>query len=255
MGPRQAPEGSRAYHARGIFLEGPAQRGQPGLRWPVSKDDGCVASEPLPAGAPQGGTNKRLTGQGEPFDEGSLFDRPVGSKGVRGVGRVPTPGADLRADIAAEAPVPQQGAQLVRVEEHTAVMVGGRDAQGGDLPPVWIDLAGLKAAAQEGGEWLHGGVGVAHPGLSGDEAWVLTFRRRGEILELENNRGKVVVQVGGVRATVDDTDLFALEDSERGKERRAPKAPPEVDTSTSTGFNLASLVIILMLTGLYAVWW
>ena len=28
-----------------------------------------------------------------------------------------------------------------------------------------------------------------------------------------------------------------------------------VDTSTSTGFNLASLVIILMLTGLYAVWW
>ena len=28
-----------------------------------------------------------------------------------------------------------------------------------------------------------------------------------------------------------------------------------VDTSTSSGFNLASLVIILMLTGLYATWW
>ena len=28
-----------------------------------------------------------------------------------------------------------------------------------------------------------------------------------------------------------------------------------VDTSTSTGFNLASLVIILMLAGLYTVWW
>ena len=28
-----------------------------------------------------------------------------------------------------------------------------------------------------------------------------------------------------------------------------------VDTSTSTGFNLASLVIVLMLTGLYATWW
>jgi len=29
----------------------------------------------------------------------------------------------------------------------------------------------------------------------------------------------------------------------------------EVDTSTSTGFNWASVVIILMLTGLYATWW
>jgi len=29
----------------------------------------------------------------------------------------------------------------------------------------------------------------------------------------------------------------------------------EVDTSTTSGFNLASLVIILMLTGLYAAWW
>ena len=29
----------------------------------------------------------------------------------------------------------------------------------------------------------------------------------------------------------------------------------EIDTSTSTGFNLASLVIILMLAGLYIVWW
>jgi hypothetical protein len=28
-----------------------------------------------------------------------------------------------------------------------------------------------------------------------------------------------------------------------------------VDTSTSSGFNLASLVIILMLAGLYIVWW
>jgi SSS family solute:Na+ symporter len=28
-----------------------------------------------------------------------------------------------------------------------------------------------------------------------------------------------------------------------------------VDTSTSSGFNLASLVIVLMLTGLYATWW
>ncbi|MDH3546796.1 MAG: sodium transporter, partial [Gammaproteobacteria bacterium] len=29
----------------------------------------------------------------------------------------------------------------------------------------------------------------------------------------------------------------------------------DVDISTSTGFNLAALVVILMLTGLYAVWW
>jgi SSS family solute:Na+ symporter len=29
----------------------------------------------------------------------------------------------------------------------------------------------------------------------------------------------------------------------------------EVDTSTSSGFNLASLAVILMLTGLYATWW
>ena len=28
-----------------------------------------------------------------------------------------------------------------------------------------------------------------------------------------------------------------------------------VDTSTSTGFNWATLVIVLMLTGLYATWW
>jgi len=28
-----------------------------------------------------------------------------------------------------------------------------------------------------------------------------------------------------------------------------------VDISTSTGFNLASLVLILMLAGLYTVWW
>lgn len=28
-----------------------------------------------------------------------------------------------------------------------------------------------------------------------------------------------------------------------------------VDTSTSTGFNWATLVIILMLTGIYATWW
>ncbi len=29
----------------------------------------------------------------------------------------------------------------------------------------------------------------------------------------------------------------------------------EVDTSTTTGFNLASLVIVLLLTGLYITWW
>ena len=29
----------------------------------------------------------------------------------------------------------------------------------------------------------------------------------------------------------------------------------EIDTSTSSGFNLASLVIILMLAGLYIAWW
>jgi SSS family solute:Na+ symporter len=29
----------------------------------------------------------------------------------------------------------------------------------------------------------------------------------------------------------------------------------EIDTRTSTGFNWASLVIILMLAGLYIVWW
>jgi hypothetical protein len=28
-----------------------------------------------------------------------------------------------------------------------------------------------------------------------------------------------------------------------------------VDTTTSSAFNLASLVIVLMLTGLYATWW
>ena len=28
-----------------------------------------------------------------------------------------------------------------------------------------------------------------------------------------------------------------------------------IDTSTSSGFNLASLVIILMLAGLYIAWW
>jgi DNA mismatch repair protein MutS2 len=57
----------------------------------------------------------------------------------------------------------------------------------------------------------------------GDEAWILTFKRRGEILEIESGRGKVAVQVGGVRATVDDTDLFKLDDSERAKQPRAPK--------------------------------
>lgn len=29
----------------------------------------------------------------------------------------------------------------------------------------------------------------------------------------------------------------------------------EIDTMTSTGFNLASAVIVLMLVGLYATWW
>jgi len=29
----------------------------------------------------------------------------------------------------------------------------------------------------------------------------------------------------------------------------------EIDTSTSSGFNWASLVIILMLAGLYIAWW
>ena len=29
----------------------------------------------------------------------------------------------------------------------------------------------------------------------------------------------------------------------------------EVDTSTSTGFNLASLVVVLMLAGIYTAWW
>jgi hypothetical protein len=29
----------------------------------------------------------------------------------------------------------------------------------------------------------------------------------------------------------------------------------KVDTSTSTGFNLASLVVVLMLAALYIVWW
>jgi SSS family solute:Na+ symporter len=29
----------------------------------------------------------------------------------------------------------------------------------------------------------------------------------------------------------------------------------EVDTSTSGGFNLSALVVVLMLVGLYATWW
>jgi SSS family solute:Na+ symporter len=29
----------------------------------------------------------------------------------------------------------------------------------------------------------------------------------------------------------------------------------EVDTSTTTGFNVAALVVVLMLAGLYATWW
>jgi len=31
--------------------------------------------------------------------------------------------------------------------------------------------------------------------------------------------------------------------------------PQPVDTSTSYGFNLASLIIVLMPIGLYATWW
>jgi SSS family solute:Na+ symporter len=29
----------------------------------------------------------------------------------------------------------------------------------------------------------------------------------------------------------------------------------DVDTSTTKGFNVAALVVVLMLTGLYATWW
>jgi SSS family solute:Na+ symporter len=40
-----------------------------------------------------------------------------------------------------------------------------------------------------------------------------------------------------------------------GSEQQGAIEYGEVDRSTSSGFNLASLVIILMLTGLYAAWW
>jgi hypothetical protein len=71
-------------------------------------------------------------------------------------------------------PHPVEGAQLLRVSEHILALVGGRDARGVDLPPVWLDLDAERSASQDGGEWLHGGVGVVHPGATGDEAWVLS---------------------------------------------------------------------------------
>lgn len=73
----------------------------------------------------------------------------------------------------------------------------------------------------------------------GDEAWVLTFRRRGEILELAPERGKIIIQVGGVRATVDETDLYALEDSERKREPRIPKPPRNPLIGAVSGAPLA----------------
>jgi SSS family solute:Na+ symporter len=42
---------------------------------------------------------------------------------------------------------------------------------------------------------------------------------------------------------------------ERAREHPDAVEFEEVDCSTSTGFNFASLIIVLMLTALYATWW
>lgn len=55
----------------------------------------------------------------------------------------------------------------------------------------------------------------------GTEVWVKTFKRTGTVSELQEDRGRAVVQVGGIRATVALNELYHLKTGES-----APKSQP-----------------------------
>ena len=75
-------------------------------------------------------------------------------------------------------PAAIEGGTVVEVDgdRRAAVVVGARLADGAEAAPVWLDLDGHRAAAQEGGEWLRGGVALRHTGSEGVVSWVLGGR-------------------------------------------------------------------------------
>jgi DNA mismatch repair protein MutS2 len=73
----------------------------------------------------------------------------------------------------------------------------------------------------------------------GQEVWVRTFKRTGQVVELQHDRGRAVVQVGGIRATVTLEELYHLKSGEG-----APIPKPRPVHADTPAKNETSLRIV-----------
>jgi DNA mismatch repair protein MutS2 len=73
----------------------------------------------------------------------------------------------------------------------------------------------------------------------GDEVWVTTFKRAGTVSELQEDRGRAVVQVGGIRATVALGELYHLKNGEGAPRARASAATAPEEPNASPGVFIA----------------
>ena len=71
-------------------------------------------------------------------------------------------------------------------------------------------------------------------GLSvGEQVWVKTFKRAGEVIELDADRGRALVRVGGIKATVSLDELFEAR-AEEQPQKRSPTSSPLVSDHDET---------------------